>query len=236
MAHEGIYSYSFPRPAVTADCAIFGFDGGDLKILLIKRKNTSFYDAHWALPGGFLEENEDADAEACAKRELKEKTGIENMYIEQFFTFSNQKRDPRWVVSIAYLALVKLTDYQAKAGAYTSEVHWFPVNKIPLPLAFDHEIILKKAQEQLKRKIRYQPIGFELLPEKFTMPELHLLYETILQKDLDRRNFRKKILSMNLLIDHSEVRGGLPHKAPKIYSFDRKKYDELTEKGFNFEL
>ncbi len=233
MNIENSYIYEYPRPAVTTDCVIFGFDEGELNILLIER-GIEPYKGSWALPGGFLHMNE--DAEMCARRKLKEETLLEHIFMEQLYTFSEVYRDPRYrVISIAYYALVKLSDYSAKPGTDTLNVRWFPLSAIP-GLAFDHEKIIQTAIERLKGKIRYQPIGFELLPEKFTMPELHQLYETVLQTTLDRRNFRKKILSMGLLIDHNEIIKGAPHKAPKLYSFDKQKYEELSKKGFYFEL
>ncbi len=228
-----LFTYEYPRPAVTTDCVIFGFDEGELKILLIERAIEPFKGT-WALPGGFIDMDE--DAETCARRKLKQETCLDHIYMEQLYTFSAVDRDPRYrVVSIAYYALVKLADYHAQAGTDTSNVQWFPLTEIP-PLAFDHQEILKVATERLKGKIRYQPIGFELLPERFTLPDLHRLYETVLQTPLDRRNFRKKILNTGLLIDHHEVKGGAPYKAPKIYSFDKRKYEELSEKGFYFEV
>ncbi len=227
------YTYEYPRPAVTTDCVIFGFEEGELKILLIERAIEPFKDM-WALPGGFIDMDE--DTETCARRKLKQETCLENIYMEQLYTFSAVDRDPRYrVVSIAYYALVKLANYAAQAGQDTSRVRWFPLTELP-SLAFDHQEILKVATERLKGKIRYQPIGFELLPERFTLPDLHRLYETVLQTSLDRRNFRKKILGTGLLIDHHEVKSEAPHKAPKIYSFDKRKYEELSERGFYFEL
>ncbi len=225
--------HEYPRPAVTTDCVIFGFDGSQLKVLLIER-GIDPYKQKWALPGGFINLHEDADS--CARRILKKETCLEDIFMEQLYTFTAVERDPRYrVISIAYYALVKLSDYEAKAGTDTTTVHWFAVSEVP-ELAFDHALILKKAVERLKGKITYQPIGFELLPERFTLPELHLLYETVLQMTLDRRNFRKKMLGYGLLIDRNEVVAGAPHRAPKLYSFDKKRYEELSRQGFYFEL
>lgn len=230
---EGQYCYEYPRPAVTTDCVIFGFDEGELKVLLIKRGIEPFI-GKWALPGGFLEMGENSDE--CAHRELFEETGIKDVFIEQLYSFSDVDRDPRGrVVSIAYYALVKLADYKIKAGDDADNAEWFPISKVP-PLAFDHDRILRVAVTRLRGKIRYQPIGFELLPEKFTIPELQRLYETVLEVQLDRRNFRKKILDTGLLIDHHESVKGVPHKGAKYFSFDMKKYKELSERGFNFEV
>ena len=226
---QGNYWYEYPRPAVTTDCVIFGFDGGELKVLLIER-NIEPYNGYWALPGGFIDMNE--DAETCARRKLREETALENVYIEQLFTFSSVDRDPRYrVISIAYYALVKLSDYPARAGSGAGHVQWFPLSEVPV-LAFDHAGILEMAKQRLKGKIKYQPIGFELLPEKFTLPELHKLYEMVLETPLDRRNFRKKMLSFNLLIDSNEWAKGAPNRAAKLYRFDKQKYEELSKNGF----
>lgn len=227
------YCYEYPRPAVTTDNVIFGFDEGELKILLIKRAQEPFKDC-WALPGGFMDMDE--DAETCALRELEEETGIKNAFVEQLYTFTKVDRDPRSrVVSIAYYALVKLSDYSICAGDDAFQAQWFPLSEVP-DLAFDHAHVLSVAIRRLKGKIKYQPVGFELLPEKFTIPELQRLYEAVLQLQLDRRNFRKKILSTGLLSDLSEQVTGVPHKRAKLYRFDKEKYEELSRDGFYFEI
>lgn len=233
MVTELKYSYEYPRPAVTTDCIIFGFDAGELKVLLVERGIEPFI-GKWAFPGGFLHMDENADE--CARRELLEETGLQNVFIEQLFTFSDVDRDPRGrVITIAYYALVKLSDFNVQAGDDAKSANWFAISKVP-PLAFDHDRILRVALNRLRGKIRYQPIGFELLPDKFTMPELQNLYETVLEVQLDRRNFRKKILDSGLLIDHQESVKGVPHKGAKYFSFNHQKYKELLERGFNFEL
>lgn len=233
MDQQEQHLYKFPRPAVTTDCVIFGFDKTGLKVLLVER-GIEPYSGRWALPGGFLYMDEDADT--CARRILQKETRLWNIYMEQLYTFSAIDRDPRYrVISIAYYALVKLSDYTASAGEDTRSVKWFDLDEVPL-LAFDHKKILDTARERLRGKIKYQPIGFELLPERFTLPELHHLYETVLGVELDRRNFRKKMLSYDLLIDHGEYMSGAANRAPKIYSFDHKRYEELSKAGFYFEL
>ena len=233
MELQGKYTYEYPRPAVTTDCVIFGFDEGELKVLLIER-GIEPYLGKWALPGGFVDMDE--NAESCARRKLVQETGLENIYMEQLYTFSDVDRDPRYrVISIAYYALVKLSDYDAQAGTDTTNIRWFSISDIP-ELAFDHIRILETAKDRLKGKIKYQPIGFELLPEKFTMPDLLHLYETVLQTKLDDRNFRKKILGYDLLIDLKEQQRGARNRAPKLYSFDKKRYEELSKAGFYFEL
>jgi len=178
----------------------------------------------------------DENTDECARRELLEETGLKDVFIEQLYTFSDVDRDPRGrVITVVYFALVKLSDYKIQAGDDAQNAKWFGISKVP-PLAFDHDRILRMALNRLRGKIRYQPIGFELLSEKFTMPELQNLYETILEMQLDRRNFRKKILDTGLLIDHQESVKGLPHKGAKYFSFDRNKYKELSERGLNFEI
>lgn len=233
MEQEGKYRYEYPRPAVTTDCVIFGFDEGELKVLMIERSIEPFI-GKWAFPGGFVGEEE--TAEECAKRILQKETCLENIYMEQLYSFSDIKRDPRFrVISIAYYALVKLSDYNAQAGTDTTNIKWFSISDIP-DLAFDHANILEVAKERLKGKIKYQPIGFELLPEKFTLPDLLHLYETVLLTKLDDRNFRKKILSYGLLSDTGEKQRGARNRAPKLYCFDKQRYKELTKTGFYFEL
>lgn len=233
MNQDKKYCYEYPRPAVTSDCIIFGFDAGELKVLLIER-GIEPYKGKWAIPGGFLRNEE--SSEECARRELFEETGLENVFMEQLYTFSDKGRDPRGhVVTVAYYALVKLSDFNVKAGDDAKNAKWFGISQIPT-LAFDHDRILRVALSRLRGKIRYQPIGFELLPEKFTLPDLQMLYETILEVKIDRRNFRRKINSTGLIIDHQESVKGLPHKGASYFSFDKNKYIELSERGFNFEI
>lgn len=215
------------------DCVVFGFDEGELKLLLLKRGAAPFK-GKWALPGGLVQLKE--DGEECARRILKEKASIGKIFLEQLYTFSDTDRDPRGrVISIAYYALVKLSDYLVKAGRDTENAEWFPVSEIP-KLAFDHNEIVKMAIARLRGKVRYQPIGFELLPAKFTLTQLQHLYEAILGENLDKRNFRKKIEGMGLLTALDEKQTNVAHKAARFYSFDKKKYAMLSAKGFNFEL
>src|SRR5881296_3787984 len=185
------YTYKYPRPALTVDCVVFGFDEGELKILLIARGLEPFK-GRWALPGGFVRVDETLDA--AARRELQEEAGLTNVFLAQLYTFGAVDRDPRErVVSVAYYALVKLSEHEAKAATDAANARWFPVSKVPR-LAFDHGEILSMALARLKGKVRYQPIGFELLPPKFTLSQLQHLYEAILETPLDKRNFRKKII------------------------------------------
>lgn len=221
------------RPALTVDCVVFGLDEGDLKVLLIQRKLPPF-EGHWALPGGFV--HIDESLEDAALRELREETGISKVFLEQLYSFGDPRRDPRGrVVSVAYYALVKRTSHGLEAGTDARRAAWYAVTDLP-PLAFDHDQILATALLRLKGKLRYQPIGFELLPEKFTLSEIQHLYEVILDARLDKRNFRKKLLSMGLLVELEEWQQGVPHRAARLYKFDTRKYQQLTKKGFNFEL
>lgn len=227
------FTYPYPHPAVTVDAVVFGFDESDLKVLLIQRSQEPFKD-RWALPGGFVEINE--DLETAARRELQEETGISRLFLEQLYTFGSPNRDPRErVISVAYYALVKLIDHHIQAASDAMNVAWFPLTDLP-PLAFDHEHVLEVAFKRLKGKIRYEPIGFELLPEKFPLSELQRLYETVLEKPLDKRNFRKKILSMDFLIDTQEIQQDVAHRAAKLYRFDPQAYQRLRDQGLNFEI
>ena len=227
------YTYEYPRPALTVDCVVFGMDEGDLKVLLIKRGVEPFL-GKWALPGGFVRMEE--SLEDAARRELEEESGIRPSHLEQLYTFGEPGRDPRGrVVTVAYFALVKLSDHRVHAATDAREAAWFSVWDTP-KLAFDHAEVLGTALQRLKGKVRYQPIGFELLPPKFTLTQLQRLYEVILERELDKRNFRKKILAMDLLEELDEVEQDVSHRAARLYRFDHKKYKQLEKAGFNFEL
>jgi 8-oxo-dGTP diphosphatase len=227
------FSYQYPRPALTVDCVVFGLDDGDLKVLLIQRDGEPFA-GRWALPGGFV--NLDEDLETAARRELEEETGVSKLYLEQLYTFGDVERDPRErVVSVAYYALVKLGDHRVRAATDARNAAWFAVSDPPT-LAFDHDKILAMALLRLKGKVRYQPIGFELLPPKFTLSQLQRLYEIVLETPLDKRNFRKKILALGFLEELDEIEQDVAHRAARLYRFDKQKYRELTRQGVNFEL
>jgi ADP-ribose pyrophosphatase YjhB (NUDIX family) len=227
------YTYDYPRPALTVDCVVFGFDEGDLKVLLVQRDVEPFR-GKWVLPGGFVRIDE--SLEEAARRELREETALEKLYLEQLYTFGDVDRDPRGrVVTVAYYALVKLADYRVKAATDASTAAWFSVSEVST-LAFDHNRILDTALARLKGKVRYQPIGFELLPVKFALSQLQHLYEVILEQDLDKRNFRKKILGTGLLVELDEIQQDVAHRAARLYRFDDRKYRQLVRKGFNFEL
>jgi 8-oxo-dGTP diphosphatase len=227
------YTYKYPRAALTVDCVVFGFDEAELKVLLIERALDPFK-GQWALPGGFVQMEETIDD--AARRELAEEAGLKNVFLEQLYTFGAVDRDPRErVVSVAYYALVKLTDFNARAATDAADVRWFPISKVP-KLAFDHAEILETALVRLKGKVRYQPIGFELLPQKFTLSQLQHLYETVLGAGLDKRNFRKKVLGFGLLVPLKETQMEGRHRPAQLFRFDTDKYEKLRKRGFNFEL
>ena len=227
------FTYEYPRPAVAVDCVVFGFDDGELKVLLIKRGLKPFKGA-WALPGGFVRLDETLDA--AARRELAEEAGLSDVYLEQLFTFGDVARDPRErVLSVSYYALVALDRHPPAAATDADAAAWFAVADLP-SLAFDHAAIVTAAVARLRGKVRYQPVGFELLPERFTLSQLQHLYEAVLERELDKRNFRKKLLAMDLLIETDEVEQDVAHRAARLYRFDADKYRRLTKKGFNFEL
>ena len=228
-----IHTYQYPRAALTVDCVVFGFDGGDLQVLLIRRGLPPFKDK-WALPGGFVRVEETLDE--AARRELAEETGLQDIFLEQLYTFGTVKRDPRErVISVAYYALTKPADHTTAAATDAAEAQWFPVSAIP-PLAFDHADILTTALTRLRGKLTYQPIGFELLPPKFTLTQLQRLYESVLGTDIDKRNFRKKALSYDLLIPLQEKHQDGPHRPAQLFRFDPVKYERLKKKGFLFEI
>ena len=218
---------------MSIDCVLIGFEQAELKVLLIRRAIEPSFDA-WALPGGFIlydESIEDASA-----RILAEMTGVQNLYLEQLRAFGSVDRYPgKRVVTIAYYALIKPGNYQLTPGPDATEVAWFPIKRIHA-LPFDHSEILISALKTLRRKLRHQPIGFELLPEKFTLLQLQELYEAVLDIKLDKPNFRRKFARMNLLIPLEEKQQDVAHRAARLYRFDEEKYEKLCEKGFVFEV
>ncbi len=229
------FSYEYARAALTVDCVVFGLDASeaDLQVMLIRRNLPPFKD-RWALPGGFVHLDEDLDE--AARRELAEETGITNLFLEQLYTFGALDRDPRErVVSVAYYALVRMSDHQVHAATDAADAAWFSVHDVPA-LAFDHEHVFTVALERLRGKVRYKPIGFELLPDKFTLTQLQQVYEAILGGPLDKRNFRRKVQKTGLVIETGEVQKDVAHRAAQLYRFDRKRYLALEEKGFNFEI
>jgi 8-oxo-dGTP diphosphatase len=229
----GRHVYDYPRPAVTVDCVVLGLDTNDLKVLLVKRGVEPFRGA-WALPGGFVTPDESLDA--AARRELAEETGIGEVFLEQLYTFGEPGRDPRGrVITVAYYALAKLADFKVEAATDAAAAAWHPLGDLPA-LAFDHRAIVDTAVARVRGKVRYRPIGFELLPPRFTLTQLQRLYEIILERPLDKRNFRKKILALDLVVETDEVQRGVRHRAARLYRFDRKKYERLAKQGFEMAI
>lgn len=224
---------SYFKSAFTVDNVIFGFEEGSLQVLLIKR-NTEPALGAWALPGNFVEPNEALD-DACV-RILEQLTGVRNVYLEQVKTFGKVDRHPFGrVITVAYYSLVKSSDFELQPSSIAGKVKWHPVNQIG-KMPFDHNEIFEACLERLKLRVRARPVGFELLPPKFTLTELQNLYEAILDTELDKRNFRKKILSMDLLIDLNELQEGVAHRPAKLYQFDKYKYETFLAEGYTFEL
>ena len=227
------FSYQFARAAVTVDCVVFGLDDELLLLLLIRRDLPPFEDK-WALPGGFVRLDETLDE--AARRELQEETSLERVFLEQLYTFGGIDRDPRErVITVAYYALVRLSDHRVQAATDARDAVWFAMDDLP-PLAFDHDQILETAHQRLQGKVRYQPIGFELLPPKFTLTQLQKLYEIVLGRVLDKRNFRKKIQGMGILEELDEVEKDVAHRAARLYRFDKKEYGRMVKQGFHFEI
>jgi 8-oxo-dGTP diphosphatase len=228
---EKMYTYKYPHPSVTTDCVIFGFDGIKLHVLLVER-GIEPYKGMWAFPGGFLKMDE--TAEEGALRELKEETDLSVGYIDQFYTFTAPGRDPRErVITIAHYAIVRMQE--VKGGDDAARARWFAIDDIP-PLAFDHDRILRKAMETLRESIHFRPIGFELLPVKFTLKQLQMLYEAILGVQFDRRNFAKKMLHYELIYQLDETTWPTPKREAFLFSFNLDKYNELKQKGFRLEF
>ncbi|EMY76899.1 NUDIX domain protein [Leptospira weilii serovar Ranarum str. ICFT] len=233
MKKNDTHSYEFARPSITVDCVVFGIDEDKLKILIIQRALDPFR-GHWALPGGFVRIEETIDE--AASRELKEETGLKNIFLEQLYTFGQVDRDPRErVISVAYYALVNLQNHSVQAATDAENAGWHNVQELP-KLAFDHEKIVDVALTRLKGKVRYQPIGFELLPRKFTLTQLQRLYEIVLEKNLDKRNFRKKILQFNILNATKGFEENVAHRAALLYEFNKARYDRMVKRGFSFDL
>ena len=221
---------------VAVDAIVFGYSKNEgVSVLLIKRKYPPFKNS-WAIPGGFILESE--SLEDAVKRELQEETGVKVNYLEQLYTFGAPERDPRQrIISIAYFALVKSSLFQQlKASTDAEEAQWFSIRKLP-SLAFDHKQILQTAIDRIRAKIRYQPIGFELLDKKFPFADLEKLYTALLDREIDRRNFTKKILSLGLLEDTGELASAAGAGRPsKIYQFNKKRYEQLLKEGMHFEV
>lgn len=219
---------------VAVDAIVFGYQNNQLYLLLIQQKFGT-QESYWALPGGLVKNDE--SLQEAVKRELKEETNVLVNYFEQLFTFGDDvNRDPRnRVISVAYFALVDPSKLQIKADSDAEHAQWFKINEIPT-LAFDHNMILKKAIERLKAKLTYEPIGFDLLPKEFLFSELENLYCTILEKEIDRRNFRKKILSFEIIEETEQFGSSKSGRPAKLFRFNKLKYNNLIKKGFHFEI
>ena len=236
------------NPNVSVDCVIFGFDLDQLYVLLIDSGSTeAFSQARMAVPGDLIFDTENLDEAAI--RVLRELTSIENIYLEQIGAFGDPNRigkkdsDREWleairaqpearVITVAYYSLVRMPNFNPKASSFAKSAGWAPVKEV-FDLAFDHYDILQAGLEQLRRKIKIQPIGFNLLPEKFTLSQLHKLYECILDKELDKRNFRRKILNLNILTNLDEKQVGVPHKPSQLFEFNEENYKKLSKEGFD---
>ncbi|MGX5820468.1 NUDIX hydrolase [Chitinophaga lutea] len=221
-----------PRHLVAVDCIIFGFEDGKLKLLIMKRKVDPMAGA-WSLVGGFVKQEEStADA---ATRVLRQTTGIHDIYMDQLQCYGDVHRDTgARVISVAYYALIRISEHD-RMLANAHGAHWLALHQIP-ELIFDHNRMLQDALTRLRDEARFHPIGFELLPEKFSLPQLRNLYEEIYQRPLDKRNFRKKILAMDIMEKLDEKDKSTSKKGAHLYRFDHKKYKALTEHGFVFEI
>ena len=225
---DKLYCYKYPHPAVTTDCVIFGFDGENLNVLLVKRGGEPYL-GWWAFPGGFVKIDESAEEGA-----LREETQLSAGYMEQLHTYSAPGRDSRErVITIAYLALVRISE--VKGGDDAAEAQWFPIDKVP-HLAFDHDLILLDALTRLRERIHFHPIGYDLLPEKFTLKQLQSLYESVLGIRFDRRNFAKKMLHLDILTQLDETVWPTPKREANLYRFNLEKYNELKRRGFRLEF
>lgn len=219
---------------IAVDAVVFGYQNNTLYVLLIQQKFGSL-NTYWALPGGLVQEDE--SLLEAVKRELKEETNVSVNYLEQLYTFGDDiSRDPRnRVVSVAYFALVDPSKLTLKADTDADHAAWIEVNKMP-NLAFDHNEIVQKAIQRLQSKLTYQPVGFDLLPNKFQFSDLENLYHTILDKEIDRRNFRKKMMSFGFIEELREYSPKKSGRPAKLFSFNTKEYKRLEKDGIHFEI
>ncbi|OGQ90880.1 MAG: NUDIX hydrolase [Deltaproteobacteria bacterium RIFOXYA12_FULL_58_15] len=228
------YSYEYPKADHTVDAVVFGLDQDavSLKVLLIERGLEPFR-GYWALPGGFIHMDEDLDA--AVLRELEEETNVKLSFVEQLYTFGNPNRDPRGrVISTAYLGLARPSHVTVKRGSDAASAVWWSLDKLP-ELAFDHSEILEVGMQRLRSKVRWQPVGIELLPDAFTLTDLQQVYEIILGRELDKRNFRRKVLSFGVLAPTGETRYER-HRPARLYQFDKDRYQLLRKQGIDFEV
>lgn len=231
LSENNIPFTEFFQFGLSVDCVVFGHHHNQLRVLLIERGAEPFK-GHWALPGDLVPM--DQDLEESASDVLTKLTGLQDIFMEQFYTFGDLKRHPAGrVATVAYYSLVNSDNYQPVASSWANNTKWFSIDELP-ELAFDHRSIVSRAIRTLKRRVRYRPVGFELLPEKFTLLDLQSLYETLLATKFDKPNFRKKILSMDLLIHLDEVQSNVSHRPAKLFKFDEERYNKLKEEGFSF--
>lgn len=224
---------SFFKSAFSVDNVIFGLKDSKLKVLLIKRSEEPFIN-EWALPGDLV--SPDENLRDAPMRILGELTGMQDVYLEQVHTFGKVDRHPLGrVITVGYYSLVNIDLVKPRAASIASKVKWFDVFAIS-ELPFDHFEILEKCIQRLQSSVREKPIGFELLPEKFTLSDVQELYEAVLNKKVDKRNFRKKFLSMGILVDVKEYQTGVAHRPAKLFSFETETYEAFKAKGFNFEI
>lgn len=217
---------------VATDCIIFGFHEGKLKLLVFKRRVEPLK-GEWSLIGSFVRLDEDLDV--AGRRVLKETTGLENVFMQQLKSYGKKDRDPGYrCISIAQYALIRIDEYDEKL-VEEHGAHWYEIDHLPL-LILDHNEMVHDALLQLKHNARYKPIGFELLPEKFTIPQLQSLYEAIYQRELDARNFRKKVLSLNVLEKLEEKDKSTSKRGAFLYKFNYENYQNLLKSGYNFEI
>jgi len=218
---------------LSVDCVVFGYHQSRLKVLLIKR-GASPYKGDWALPGDLMYPNENTDV--AARRILKDLTGINELYMEQTRAYSRVDRHPAGrVITVGYYSLISIARHDPHASGWAEGIYWMDIKNCP-QLAFDHNEIMKDAIDILRERVRHEPVGFELLPEKFSLGQLQELYEALFDTQYDKANFRKKILSMKLLHPLKENQSDVPHRPGRLYSFDEKRYLELRARGFSFEL
>ncbi|MFC4633421.1 NUDIX domain-containing protein [Dokdonia ponticola] len=218
---------------LSVDAVVFGYEEGVISVLLIKRKYNPFK-GKWAIPGGFVLNDE--SLEQAVERELQEETGVTINYLEQLYTFGDVDRDPRGrVVTVAYVGLVRPNTFKIVAATDASQVQWFTINDLPA-LSFDHQKILDVAISRLQAKITYEPIGFELLDKKFPFSDLEKLYATLLGRPIDRRNFRKKIIGLNVLDELDEKISKGSGRPANLFQFNPKRYFQLKKEGIIFEI
>jgi 8-oxo-dGTP diphosphatase len=218
---------SYPSFPITVDCVIFGFEENELKVLLI-RSDLQFFEGKWSLLGDIVRETE--ELEHAAYRVLQQRTGMNNVFLEQVKTFGSPQRHPGGrVITIAYCSLLNIHHHELKI--YDNELHWHNAKNLE-NMAFDHKLIVDECYEWLQKRIQEHPLAFNLLPEKFSLRELQNLYEAILGVGLDRRNFRKKFFAMDFLIDVDEFEENVPHRPGKLYKFNFDKYEKNKRKWF----